>query len=251
MQWWVMRCIYPCNWDVVSTGHLPWTFKIIVKNYLHFRIFIWENSEITNGSVSFKKWPFWWNKLSESGNAAVQMKRASLHHQCVSMYIIFTETPSFVLRHFWTISVKDEQICTDFTAKGQKSKKGLVSKWNTLKCLCSIVYDYFLEQNLYINNIFSMLLCTTMPTCQYPHLQSIKLNATNPNKNRYPVTWCGSLNHPKLYVCKLFIGSKQPALNYEGHHGRLLYSCFIRVDGPKDALNDISTICLFLYPVVL
>ena len=29
-----------------------------------------------HGSVSFKKWSFWGNKLSESGNAAVQIKRA-------------------------------------------------------------------------------------------------------------------------------------------------------------------------------
>ncbi len=80
-------------------------------------IIVWD-IEYTYGSVSFKKWSFWWNKLSESGNTAVQTKRASLHYQCVSMYIIFTETPSFVLIHFWTIFVKDEQICTDFTTKG-------------------------------------------------------------------------------------------------------------------------------------
>ena len=51
---------------------------------------------------------------------------------CVSIHIVLVHIFSFDLRYYWTFRHEDDQICNGLIVKRQKSKKGLVSKWNAL-----------------------------------------------------------------------------------------------------------------------
>ncbi len=73
---------------VMTPNAHGWTHGRTLASALHYLPRLAADNNL-NGSVSFKTWSFWWNKLSENGNAAVQMKRASLHHQCVSIVEAF------------------------------------------------------------------------------------------------------------------------------------------------------------------
>ena len=109
---------------------------------------------------------------------------------------ICTEGLCFVLRHFWTISVNDEQNCIDFTAKGWKPKKGLVSKWNTLIYYLLVmfkkVYLYlksiyfrswsFIQNELNFDTEFCHTLCTT-----YIDMQDTRRTGTNNSMSAYTV----------------------------------------------------------------